>query len=209
MKRETLSPDSKNVSKVTLPKWSAAFLSPEDPADREKVLQRGIRLLVVLNAASIVMALFLFAGLFFAWSANSSLMQVRQEIQALQQFEKRITARIEVMNNGVQNRLSKLDQRMASVQSDVGLVIKGRRDPALMVENIATMVRNEGGYFGSATAEMMLTPELSLQDVNRFEPRQTVPGMSFAVDATETDSGASLFNRVITADGKVRYEMKR
>ncbi len=208
MKRETISPEHKTVEKTQSSKWGQPLRSPKTPEEREKFILKNIRLLIALNAASMVLALMLFAGLLISWSANSELFQVRQEIEGLQQFEKRITARFEVMNNGIQHRLSKIDQRMGSVQSDVSLVTKGRRDPTHAIESIATIVQNEGGYFGTATAEQMLSPELSEQNTQQFVPSPSSPGISFS-PAGSNDEPTSLFRRVITDDGKVRYEMKR
>jgi hypothetical protein len=208
MKHAEISPGYKAIKPLVLPGWTRSLLSPGHAEDREKFLLKHVRVLIVLNVVSIALALLLFAGLFLSWSANSELSTVRAELAGLQQFEKRLLARMDTMNNGVQHRLSKIDQRMGVIQSDVGLVTKGRRDPAATVESIATMIRNDGPYFGTVTAELLLAPELSRQNTQRFAPSQTTSGLALPRVGTPEEE-VSLFTRVTTEDGKVRYEMKR
>ncbi|MBN9673747.1 hypothetical protein [Roseibium aggregatum] len=208
MKHSRISPDDTAVRYLGVPGWSRLPLSVEPPEAGGHYLPRHVRLLIALNIVSGALALLLLAGLVLSWSSNAELNTVRQELKDLQRFEKRILARLDTMNNGVQHRLAKIDRRMGVIQSDVGLVTRGRRDPAVTVESIATMVRDSGGYFGTATAELLLAPELSEQSTQRFVPDRSTPGLSFS-DGGAPEGDASLFKRVVTEDGKVRYEMRR
>lgn len=208
MKHSAIPPDFTVVRSRSLSRLVRSGVSAEDPAGQEHVRLSQIRVVIALNVVSIVLALLLFGGLFLSWSLNAELNAVREELAGLQQFEKRILARVDLMNNGVQHRLSKMEQRMGAIRSDVSLVAKGRRDPASTVERIATLIRNDGAYFGTATAEFLLTPELSGQRSQRFVPNQ--PSSSPAIPhGGPPEDGGALFSRVMTADGKVRYEMKR
>ncbi|ASP33201.1 hypothetical protein [Labrenzia sp. VG12] len=208
MKHSAIPPDFTIVRSRSLSRLVRSGVSAEDPAGQDNTRFSQIRVVIALNVVSIVLALLLFGGLFLSWSLNSELNAVRKELAGLQEFEKRILARVDIMNNGVQHRLSKMDQRMGAIRSDVSLVTRGRRDPASTVERISTMIRNDGAYFGTATAELLLTPELSGQDTQRFVPSQPSGGPAISYGGPPEDAVA-LFSRVTTADGKVRYEMKR
>ncbi|MCK7614498.1 hypothetical protein [Roseibium sediminicola] len=212
MKHSEITPDYTAIKQLGLPGWARSLPLAGSSGDHEKSAQKNIRVLIVLNVVSIALALLLFAGLILSWSINSDLNTVRRELAELQQFEKRILAGVDTMNNGIQHRLSKVDRRMGVIQSDISLVTKGRRDPAAAVERIATMVRNDGAYFGTATAELLLAPELSGQTTRGFVPSQSAKPPSFARTYSGADPSqgeASLFRRVTTEDGKVRYEMRR
>jgi len=208
MKHSQITPDYTALKNLGLPGWTRSLPSADISEHRQKPFRTQIGILIALNAVSIAVALLLLGGVVLSWSSNAELNTLRKELEGLTQFEERILARVDAMNNGVQHRLSKIDRRMGAIQSEFGLVTTGHRDPATTVENIATMVRNDGGYFGTATAELLLSPEASPSNAQRFVPSGSMPGLSFA-KAGAPEEEASLFRRVTTEDGKVRYEIKR
>lgn len=208
MKHSRIFPVDTAIRHLGLPGWAQPLPGSAAAGVSERQGPGHVRLLIALNVVSIALALLLLGGLFLSWSLNAELDAVRKELAGLQQFEKRILARVDTMNNGVQHRLSRIDQRLGAIGSDIGLVTKGHRDPAATVESIATMIRNDGTYFGSVTAELLLRPELSEPASQRFVPSPSSPG-PLAGQGGRTEEQASLFTRVTTEDGKVRYEIRR
>lgn len=174
-------------------------------------LQRNIRILVALNAVSVAVTVLLFVGLFFSWSATAELNQIRRQLDGLQDFEKRISGNVALMNTGVQSRLSKMDQRLSQIQSGVRLMRIERGDSDIPVDNLKTKVDEDIDFFHSSTATAMFSPTLSAQSANRFQSARGTPRVSFARPPAPTESagqGSALFRRVVTADGKVRYEKR-
>ncbi|MEO1114234.1 MAG: hypothetical protein AAFY05_17940 [Pseudomonadota bacterium] len=188
-----------------------AATAGKDPSPVAAFLQRNIRILVALNAVSVAVTVLLFVGLFFSWSATAELNQIRRQLDGLQQFEKRISGNVALMNTGVQNRLSKMDQRLSQIQSGVRLMRIERGDSDIPVDNLKTRVDEDIDFFHSSTATAMFSPALSAQSVNRFESARGTPRVSFARPPAQTQGpaqGSALFRRVVTADGKVRYEKR-
>ncbi len=183
----------------------------KDPSPVAAFLQRNIRILVALNAVSVAVTILLFVGLFFSWSATAELNQIRRQLDGLQEFEKRISGNVALMNTGVQSRLSKMDQRLSQIQSGVRLMRIERGDSDIPVDNLKTRVDADIDFFHSSTATAMFSPALSAQSVNRFERARGTPRVSFArppAPAQGSAEGSALFRRVVTADGKVRYEKR-
>lgn len=192
-----------------------AAATGRDPSPVAAFLQRNIRILVALNAVSVAVTILLFVGLFFSWSATAELNQIRRQLDGLQQFEKRISGNVALMNTGVQNRLSKMDQRLSQIQSGVRLMRIERGDSDIPVDNLKTRVDKDIDFFHSSTATAMFSPALSAQSVNRFERARGTPRVSFARPPAQAQGlvqssaqGSALFRRVVTADGKVRYEKR-
>ncbi|WP_420334670.1 hypothetical protein [Roseibium sp.] len=182
-----------------------------DPSPVAAFLQRNIRILVALNAVSVAVTILLFVGLFFSWSATAELNQIRRQLDGLQEFEKRISGNVALMNSGVQNRLSKMDQRLSQIQSGVRLMRIERGDSDIPVDNLKTKIDEDIDFFHSSTATAMFSPALSAQSVNRFETARGTPRVTFARPPSPTQGsaqGSALFRRVVTADGKVRYEKR-
>ncbi|WP_299478026.1 hypothetical protein [uncultured Roseibium sp.] len=171
-------------------------------------LQRNVRVLMALNAISVAVTVLLFVGLFFTWSATAELNQIRQHLSGLQEFEKRISGSVSLMNTGVQNRLSKIDQRLSQIQSGVRLMRIERGDSDIPIDKLKTKIDRDIDFFHSTTAAAMFSPALSAQAVNRFESARTIPRVTFARQPEEAQ-GSALFRRVVTSDGKVRYEKRQ
>ncbi|WP_434054731.1 MAG: hypothetical protein RDA78_07635 [Roseibium sp.] len=182
----------------------------KDPSPVAAFLQRNIRILVALNALSVAVTILLFVGLFFSWSATAELNQIRSQLDGLQEFEKRISSNVALMNTGVQSRLSKMDQRLSQIQSGVRLMRIERGDSDIPVDNLKTKVDEDIDFFHSSTATAMFSPTLSAQSANRFESARGTPRVTFARPpvASQAAQGSALFRRVVTADGKVRYEKR-
>ncbi|MEM8704225.1 MAG: hypothetical protein AAGF82_20580 [Pseudomonadota bacterium] len=183
----------------------------KQPSPVAAFLQRNIRILVALNAVSVAVTILLFVGLFFSWSATAELNQIRRQLDGLQEFEKRISGNVALMNTGVQNRLSKMDQRLSQIQSGVRLMRIERGDSDIPVDNLKTRVDEDIDFFHSSTATAMFSPTLSPQSANRFESARGTPRVTFArppVPEQGPAQGSALFRRVVTADGKVRYEKR-
>ncbi|MEQ8779971.1 MAG: hypothetical protein RIE06_09965 [Roseibium album] len=170
-------------------------------------LQRNVRILMALNAVSVAVTILLFVGLFFSWSATSELNQIRQQLSGLQQFEKRISGNVNLMNAGVQSRLSKIDQRIGQIQSGVRLMRIERGDSDIPIDKLKTVVDEDIDFFHSSTATMMFSPALSAQNSGRFETASNIPQVSVSQSSGQSD-GSALFRRIVTPDGKVRYEKR-
>lgn len=188
-----------------------AAVTGKDPSPVAAFLQRNIRILVALNAVSVAVTILLFVGLFFSWSATAELNQIRRQLDGLQEFEERISGNVALMNTGVQSRLSKMDQRLSQIQSGVRLMRIERGDSDIPVDNLKTRVDEDINFFHSSTATAMFSPNLSAQSVNRFQSARGTPRVTFARPPASTEGagqGSALFRRVVTADGKVRYEKR-
>lgn len=171
-------------------------------------LQRNVRVLMALNAVSVAVTVLLFVGLFFTWSATTELNQIRQQLSGLQEFEKRISGSVSLMNTGVQNRLSKIDQRLSQIQSGVRLMRIERGDSDIPIDKLKTKIDRDIDFFHSTTAAAMFSPALSAEAANRFESARSIPRVTFARQPEEAQ-GSALFRRVVTSDGKVRYEKRQ
>lgn len=173
------------------------------------ILQRNIKILLALNTVSVAVAVLLFVGLFFSWSATSELSRIRQQIDGLQQFETRISGNMDLMNSGIQNRLSRLDQRISQIQSGVRL-IQSDVGTEVQVDRLKTVVDSNIDFFHPATAQMMFSPELAANGASRFELARAAPTPRVTVSRQPVPQaqGASLFRRIVTPDGKVRYEKR-
>lgn len=170
-------------------------------------LQRNVRVLMALNAVSVAVTILLFVGLFFSWSATSELNQIRQQLAGLEQFEKRISGNVNLMNTGIQSRLSRIDQRIGQIQSGVRLMRIERGDQDIPIDKLKTVIDEDIDFFHSSTAAVMFSPALSAQTSGRFETASNVPRVTISQSSDQAD-GSALFRRIVTPDGKVRYEKR-
>lgn len=181
--------------------------SPADQGATMVIWQQNIRTLVALNVVSVSVAVLLLVGLLFSWATIADLNGVRQEIDALKQFEKRIAGNVNLMNEGIQNRLSKIDRRISSIQTGIGAADSSNGNSRDSIRRLNTVIDDGNELFVTETADLMLIPALTSNAPSRFVPRQT--GVQVSVSKTpDKPEGSSLFRRVVTADGKVRYEKK-
>ena len=187
----------------------AGKVGPSKPAQSPLTayLQRNVRILMALNAVSVAVTILLFVGLFFSWSATSELNQIRQQLDGLQQFEKRIAGNVDLMNTGIQSRLSKIDQRISQIQTGVRLMRIERGDSDIPIDKLKTVVDADIDFFHSSTAAMMFSPVLSGQSSGGFETARSMPRVTIAQPARQAE-GSALFRRIVTSDGKVRYEKR-
>lgn len=185
-----------------------ASSAPADHYATNAIWQQNIRTLVALNVVSVSVAVLLFVGLLFSWATIADLNQVREEIDGLQQFEKRIAANVDLMNAGIQNRLAKIDRRISSIQSGVRRMGEGDHASNSSVEQVTTVASERTDFFGSAAADIMLAPAITTQNASGFVPRQSGVQVSRA-PSPEQAGGSMLFRRIVTDDGKVRYEKRQ
>ncbi|WP_305989321.1 hypothetical protein [Roseibium sp. MMSF_3544] len=171
------------------------------------ILQRNVRILMALNAVSVGVTVLLFVGLFFSWSATSELNQIRQQLDGLQQFEKRISSNVSLMNAGIQSRLSKIDQRMSQIQAGVRMMRIERGDTDLPVDQLKTVVDENIDYFHPSTSALMFAPTVTSVGNGGFETTRSGPQVTVS-RAQDPAQGSSLFRRIVTPDGKVRYEKR-
>lgn len=148
------------------------------------------RILLALNAASMLTAVILLVALVFSWTTVSKLRQINAELGELKKLEERIIGKINLMNTGFQNRLERTDDRIEGLQSEL-MAVNGT-------------LQETGAYI-----------EDQIRDIKR-NTRAGEPGVG--VLSGDGDEGAGtgeappvspMFRRIVTEDGKVRFEKKR
>ncbi|CTQ52063.1 hypothetical protein LP7551_00580 [Roseibium album] len=210
MKSDKTAPKTKITDDAPAPVENIPASAPPEQTATNAIWQQNIRTLIALNVVSVSVAILLFFGLLFSWATIADLNQVREEIDGLKQFEKRIAGNVDLMNAGIQNRLSKIDQRIGLIQSDIRLISTGNRGSNETIEQLSTIVGDSNEFFGAAPAEVMLTPALTSREASGFVPRQSGAGIGVSISPSPAQpDGSSLFRRVVTPDGKVRYERRQ
>jgi hypothetical protein len=207
MKSDKPTQETNIDSKTTTSDQPSATAAVPDQYATTAIWQQNIRTLVALNVVSVSVAVLLFVGLIFSWATLADLNQVREEIDGLKQFEKRIAANVDLMNAGIQNRLAKIDRRISAIQSGVRLIGTGNRGRNETIEQLTTVAGERANFFGSTTADLMLTPALTSQEASVFEPRHSEVQVSTSQSPNQ-HQGSTLFRRVVAADGKVHYEKR-
>ncbi|MCX2725643.1 hypothetical protein [Roseibium salinum] len=148
------------------------------------------RILIALNAASLLTAVILLVALVFSWTTVSKLRQINAELGELKKLEERIVGKINLMNTGFQNRLERTDDRIEGLQSEL-MAVNGT-------------LQETGAYI-----------EDQIRDIKR-NTRAGEAGIgagsgdgASADTASGAPQGSPMFRRVVTEDGKIRFEKKR
>ncbi len=158
--------------------------------------ENRLRLLIATNALSIAVAVILLFGLIYSWSSTSELRRIRAELSDLQEFEDRITDKINLMNTGFQKRLEGTDDRIERLRSEVMTLNATLKETGAYLEDeIRDLRADTQAMSGAAASGGNSLPS-------------GVPSVTVESGSPSFQSSAQ-FRRVVTPDGKVRYEKRR
>ncbi|WP_428641265.1 hypothetical protein [Roseibium sp.] len=157
------------------------------------------RLLVVTNIISIAMAIVLFLGLVYSWTATSELRRIQADLGDLEAFETRLNEKINLMNTGFQNRLERTDDRIESLRSELMTLNATLQETGAYLENEIRDLRADTQALSAAAGA---GSSLTL-------PGGSPAGVPAAGNNSFAQQPSAMFRRVVTPDGKVRYEKRR
>ncbi|MBS3648089.1 hypothetical protein KEU06_05530 [Pseudaminobacter sp. 19-2017] len=160
----------------------------------------------VFSLMSLALAVLMAVTLYFSLRSVSELSALEGRLFELGEFEKRISARVDLVNNGVQAQIEKLSSKIGALSAD-----------ARQIQADLAAARHELELLAAGYAEG--TDALEIEELpSGGEVRLTAP-FSPAEDAAEGEeaqstaatlpTGSQRFQRTVGPDGKVTYSRIR
>jgi hypothetical protein len=162
----------------------------------------------ILGGTVAVLAGFAVILMIFAVKLSDGLAQSREvteKLQRVDEFERRIVARLDSFNAGVQSLIEKTNGGVYNIRSEVEELTKANREAATSIRSTAAELQARVQSMGGGSE---LTEDIAPQPVYRSVSGGASPQPSAAVTEAVA-SGAANFRRITNPDGTTTYQKVR
>jgi len=161
----------------------------------------------VLGGSAAVLSGFAIVLMIFAVKLSNGLAESREvteKLQRVDEFERRIVARLDSFNAGVQALIEKTNGGVYNIRSEVEELTKANREAATSIRSTAAELQARVQSMGGGSEMMASEPEPVVRSVSR--------GAGLAPESPVTDASAPAspnFKRILNADGTTTYQKVR
>ncbi|WP_420415381.1 hypothetical protein [Roseibium sp.] len=161
-------------------------------------VRRQIQTLIVLNAVALIAILLLLPTLAYLLIAPAG----QRPAAASMDYE-----RIEAIVGPLEKRIAKMEQRVVLIQADVGLMMANLEQGSINNQPAFSVKQSSQFRAGSANSEGLFVPNLHAPLNNKFVSTSNT-SINSASAQSQSASAKSIFRRIVTPDGQVRYEKR-
>ncbi|QDG77635.1 hypothetical protein [Labrenzia sp. PHM005] len=161
-------------------------------------VRRQIQTLIVLNAVALIAILLLLPTLAYLLIAPAG----QRPTAASMDYE-----RIEAIVGPLEKRIAKMEQRIVLIQADVGLMMANLEQGNINNQSAFRFKQSSQTRPGSANTEGLFVPNLHAPLNNKFVSTSST-SINSAAAQSQSASAKSIFRRIVTPDGQVRYEKR-
>lgn len=162
----------------------------------------------VFSLISLSLAVLMAVTLYFILQSVNELSGLEKRLAELNQFEKRLNAKIDLVNTGVQGQIERLSSTVSALSAELREM---QADLKAARRNLEILARSQGG----AAAALAAGEEPSGGEVHLTAPPSPAPagaegeGGEAQSTAASQPAGSWRFERTVGPDGKVTYSRIR